>query len=492
MPSLVVHPSTSSRPPAVLTLLLLGALAGCRGLPDEPAAQLTARAAPQLSSGSAAQSLPERWWQLYRDPQLDRLVAQALNHNQDLAAAAAHVDALLAHLEQVDGERQPSTLLTYGVGYGRSRDDQTLAQARDEQVEAQWSHAPGFSLSYTLDLWGEVRYRLAAARADADAARALEDEWRVTVAAQTTRAYGQACVYAFSRQVQLHSVQVLERSVDVTRRLQKAGAATALDLARLNGLLEETRAPLPMLTARYQAALYELAVLSGVPPLEVARQTCARRPQLQAPLPVGDGWVLVQRRADIRRAERQLQAATLAIGIARAELYPRVTFGAALESSASSLGKLGTSEALVYSVGPLLSWRFPQRGVAQAQVSQRRAQAREAQARFDGTVLRALKQVEQALALYQGEQQRRQALQAALDNSQQAHELATRSYRAGALDALQLLDSERNLVNLQARVAQADLRLINRQIDLFQALGGGWQRNDQPQPLPLAALGAKP
>ena len=146
----------------------------------------------------------------------------------------------------------------------------------------------------------------------------------------------------------------------------------------------------------------------------------------------------------------------------------------------------------MYSVGPLLSWRFPNRGVAQAQVGQRRAQAREAQARFDATVLSALKQVEQALALYQGEQQRHQALQAALDNSQQAFELATRSYRAGALDALQLLDSERSLVSLQATLAQADLRLINRQIDLFQALGGGWQRDDQPQPLPLAALGAKP
>lgn len=492
MPSLVVHPPTSNRSPAALTLLLLGALAGCSGLPDEPAAPLAAQAIPQLSSGSATQALPQRWWQLYRDRQLDLLVEQALRHNKDLEAAAAHVDALLARLEQVDRQRQPSTLLTYGVGYGRSRDDQTLAQATGEHADAEWSHAPGFSLSYTLDLWGEVRYRLAAARADADAARALEDEWRVTVAAQTTRAYGQACVYAFSSQVQRHSVQVLERSVEVTRKLQQAGAATALDLARLNGLLEQTRAPLPMLTARHQAALYELAVLSGMRPQDVARNSCAQPPQLQAPLPVGDGWALVQRRADIRRAERQLQAATLAIGVARAELYPRVTFGAALESSASSLGKLGDSEALVYSVGPLLSWRFPNRGVAQARVGQRQAQAREAQARFDGTVLSALKQVEQALALYQGEQQRRQALQAALDNSQQAFELATRSYRAGALDALQLLDSERSLVSLQATLAQADLRLVNRQIDLFQALGGGWQRDDQPQPLPLAALGAKP
>lgn len=492
MPSLVVHPPTSHRSPASLTLLLLGALAGCSGLPDEPAAQLTAQAAPQLSSGSATQPLPQRWWQLYRDPQLDRLVEQALSHNKDLEAAAAHVDALLARLEQVDSERQPSSLLTYGVGYGRSRDDQTLAQASGKHADAQWSHTPGFALSYTLDLWAEVRYRLAAARADADAARALEDEWRVTVAAQITRAYGQACVYEFSRQVQRHSVQVLERSVEVTRALQKAGVATALDLARLDGLLEETRAPLPMLTARRQAALYELAVLSGVAPQDVARNSCARPPQLQAPLPVGDGWALVQRRADIRRAERQLQAATLAIGVARADLYPRVTFGAALESSASSLGKLGDSEALVYSVGPLLSWRFPHRGVAQAQVGQRRAQAREAQARFDGTVLNALKQVEQALALYQGEQQRRQALQAALDSSQRAFELANRSFRAGALDALQLLDSERSLVNLQATLAQADLRLINRQIDLFQALGGGWQRDDHPQPIPLATLGATP
>ena len=115
MPSLVVHPPTSNRFPAALTLLLLGALAGCSGLPDEPAAQLMAQAIPQLSSGSATQALPQRWWQLYRDRQLDLLVEQALNHNKDLEAAAAHVDALLARLEQVDSQRQPSTLLTYGV-----------------------------------------------------------------------------------------------------------------------------------------------------------------------------------------------------------------------------------------------------------------------------------------------------------------------------------------------------------------------------------------
>ncbi|MFO2466434.1 efflux transporter outer membrane subunit [Pseudomonas sp. 15FMM2] len=476
----------------LMTAALLGALTGCNSVPGELSSPLKAQVVAQLPSESPGQALLVRWWQLYRDPQLDALVEHALAHNKDLEAAAAHVDVLLARLNQVDAQRQPSTTLAYGLDYGRSRDDQTLAQASGQRAGAEWSHAPEFSLSYTLDLWGEMRYRLAAARADADAARALQDEWRVTVAAQTTRAYGQACVYGFAAQVQRRSVQVLEEQVAVTRKLQRAGAATALDLARLNGLLEETRAPLPMFVAHRQAALYELAVLSGLPADRISQQSCMQTPQLQAALPVGDGWALVQRRADIRRAERQLQAATLAIGVARSELYPRVTFGALLGSSASSLGKLGDSHALVYSIGPLVSWRFPNRNVALAQVDQRRAEAREALARFDGTVLNALKQVEQSLALYQGEQQRRQTLEAALDHSRQAFDLAARSFRAGALDALQLLDSERSLVSLQATLAQADLRLLNRQIDLFQALGGGWQRNDQTVPSPLAILGAKP
>ncbi|MFC6336293.1 efflux transporter outer membrane subunit [Pseudomonas sp. CCM 7891] len=462
-------------------------LAGCSATSSGPSRLVEAQPALRLSSESAT-PLPARWWQLYLDPQLDALVERALRHNKNLEAAAAHVDALLARLEQVDGERWPSTSLDYGLAYGRSRDDQTLAQAIYQPADGQWSHSPEISLSYTLDLWGEVRYRIAAARADAEAARALEDELRVTVAAQTARAYAQACVYGMRAQVQAHSVQLLEQSVEITGKLQKAGVATDLDKVRLKSLLEETRAPLPMFAAKQKSALYELAVLSGLPSRQVATHSCTHGPQLRAPLPVGDGWALLQRRADIRRAERQLQSATLSIGVARAELYPRITFGAMLGSSASSLGKLGGSDAMVYSIGPLVSWRFPNRQIAQSRIKQHQAQARQALAQFDGTVLTALKQVEQALALYQGEQQRRQALEAALRNSRQAHTLASRSYRAGALGALQLLDSERNLVSLQASLTQADLRLINRQIDVFQALGGGWQRNEKT----IADLGATP
>jgi outer membrane protein TolC len=247
-----------------------------------------------------------------------------------------------------------------------------------------------------------------------------------------------------------------------------------------------------MFTARRQSALYELAALSGQTPEKVIALRCAQAPQLQAPLPVGEGWALVQRRADIRRAEARLRSATASTGVARAQLYPRITFGAMLGSSAASLGKLGNADAVVYGIGPLLSWQFPDRQIAHARISQRQAETHQALAQFDATVLGALKQVEQALALYQGEQQRRQAVADALDNSRRAFDLARRGFQAGGLDALQLLDSERNRVSLEARLAQVDLQLINRQIDVFQALGGGWQRDDPASSLTVNTLGARP
>ena len=457
---------------AIASLALV--LAACSGAPP---VTLTAQPAPRLSMPTA-EPLPARWWQLYRDPQLDTLVQRALRENKDLTAAAAHVDALLARLQQVDGERRPATTLSYGLEFGRSQDDQTLAEATDQPAHGQWSHTPAFGLSYTLDLWGAVRYRIAAARADAQVARAVADEVRVTVAAQTARAYAQACAYNRQARVQRHSLQLLEQSVDVALRLQRAGAATELEVARLRSLAEETRAPLPMFTARRQVALYELAVLTGQRPEQMAAYTCDQAPRLHAPLPVGDGWALVQRRADIRRAQARVRSATSSVGLAHAQLYPRVTFGGLLGSSAASLGKLGESDAVVYGIGPLVSWQFPNRQVAHGRVQQRQAEADEALAQFDATVLGALKQVEQSLALYQGQQQRRQALDVALDHSRHAFDLASHGYRAGELDALQLLDSERNRVSLEARLAEADLQLINRQIDVFQALGGGWQRDD--------------
>ena len=137
---------------------------------------------PGLSrvAGTRGDALPAQWWTLYQDPGLNHLVAAALRHNRDLAAADAHARALLGHLRGAQGERWPRTEVGYGYQYGRDGDDQTLAEATDEDLHSQWKHTARLDLSYQLDLWGEVRARIAAAKADAEAAQAARDLLRVS------------------------------------------------------------------------------------------------------------------------------------------------------------------------------------------------------------------------------------------------------------------------------------------------------------------------
>lgn len=428
---------------------------------------------PGLSrvAGTRGDALPAQWWTLYQDPGLNHLVAAALRHNRDLAAADAHARALLGHLRGAQGERWPRTEVGYGYQYGRDGDDQTLAEATDEDLHSQWKHTARLDLSYQLDLWGEVRARIAAAKADAEAAQAARDLLRVSVASQTTLAYVRACALARRAEVQRRSVGLLDASLALSERQLAAGLSSELQRRRLLALRERTRAALPMLEARRRAALYELALLSGRSPrqLDAPAATCAGIPQLRRALPTGDGWSLLARRPDVRAAERRLAAADARRALAEAELYPRISFAVGAETSAVTLAGLGGSGALAYAAGPLLSWRFPNRESARGRLDSAAAERDAALARFDGAVLGALREVERALALYAGERQRRADLQRALDEQRHAYRLARSNYRAGALDALELLDSQRSLVADRARLVDAEMRVAERQVELFRA-----------------------
>ena len=190
---------------------------------------------PGLSrvAGTRGDALPAQWWTLYQDPGLNHLVAAALRHNRDLAAADAHARALLGHLRGAQGERWPRTEVGYGYQYGRDGDDQTLAEATDEDLHSQWKHTARLDLSYQLDLWGEVRARIAAAKADAEAAQAARDLLRVSVASQTTLAYVRACALARRAEVQRRSVGLLDASLALSERQLAAGLSSELQRRRL-------------------------------------------------------------------------------------------------------------------------------------------------------------------------------------------------------------------------------------------------------------------
>ena len=390
-------------------------------------------------AGTRGDALPAQWWTLYQDPGLNHLVAAALRHNRDLAAADAHARAL-GHLRGAQGERWPRTEVGYGYQYGRDGDDQTSPKPPTRSCAASGNTPPASTCPTSWTCGGEVRARIAAARR-----MPKRRKRRATCSGSAWPARPPSPTSAPAPwrdgQVQRRSVGLLDASLALSERQLAAGLSSELQRRRLLALRERTRAALPMLEARRRAALYELALLSGRSPrqLDAPAATCAGIPQLRRALPTGDGWSLLARRPDVRAAERRLAAADARRALAEAELYPRISFAVGAETSAVTLAGLGGSGALAYAAGPLLSWRFPNRESARGRLDSAAAERDAALARFDGAVLGALREVERALALYAGERQRRADLQRALDEQRHAYRLARSNYRAGALDAPELL-----------------------------------------------------
>ena len=440
-------------------------------------AGVAAAAAAAAGAGAAPYAdttLPPHWWRLYHDPVLDRLVEQALAHNTDLRQALANLEREHAIEDEVAGHARPSAAVEGGPAYGHVSGLSLLS--KDVQPPSEWQYVGGAALSYELDLFGRLRRAIEGSRADGEAAQAAVDLVRVNVAAGTARAYADACSSSLRLDSARHSVQLQAEALEVSERLQSAGRVGVTDAARARSQLEQLRAAMPPLEARRQAALYRLATLTGELPQDFPRDVaaCTTPPRVAGTVPVGDGAALLRRRPDIRAAERQLAAATAGIGVATADLYPRVTLGLQA-TSAGPGGDFGGRDTFAWSIGPLISWTIPINGIAQARAAQARAGTQAALARFDATVLTALRETETALDTYAHELDRHAALQAARDESATVAEQARRLYRSGRTGYLDALDAERGLASNEAALAASDAELADDQVTLFLALGGGWE-----------------
>lgn len=410
---------------------------------------------------------PGRWWSLFNDPVLDRLITQALTANTDLRVAAANLARARAVLRETRAGTLPTTNLsgsaTYANPPGPGGSDTT--------------YDAGLDVGYQLDLFGRLRRATEASRADVDAVQAAFDVARISVAAETARAYADACSTGRQLNVARQTVRIQEQTFDLTRRLVEGGRGTALDTGQAGALLETTRATLPTLEAQRQTALYRLAVLTGVPPTQVPADaaTCDTPPSVARPIPVGNGATLLARRPDIRQAERELAAATARIGVATAGLYPDVSIGASVGSTATSPGGLLSSDGFRFGLGPLISWTFPNTRVARARIAQSEASTQAALARFDGTWLGALEETESALTRYSRGLERIAALRRAEANSAEAARIARLRYRGGRESFQIVLEAERSLAQSESALAQAEAQLSDDLVTLFLALGGGWQ-----------------
>ena len=459
--------------PSVAALVLAGCMVG----PDyrSPAPQASSQA-PFVSSASPAftqDQPPGRWWSLFADPTLDRLVEQALVANTDLRVAAANLRRARAVLRETRSGLFPSATANASATYSRQSGDQLGFQGVASEGE---SYDAGIDVSYQVDLFGRIRRALVASRADAGAAQAAFDVSRITVAAETARAYADACSAGRQLAVARESLRIQEETFELTRRRVEGGRGTALDTGQAGAQLEQVRASIPTLEGQRQTALFRLSVLTGRPPAEFPREVagCETPPALARPIPVGDGATLLSRRPDVRQAERELAAATARVGVATASLYPSVSLGGSVGTSSTSLSGLGSSDSFRFSVGPLISFSLTNLVVGRARIAQAQASADGALANFEGTWLRALEETESALTRYARELDRREALRRSQTQAAEAARIARLRYQAGRESFQIVLDNERSLSSIEAELARSEAQLSDNLVSLFLALGGGW------------------
>ncbi|MFB1481655.1 efflux transporter outer membrane subunit [Corallococcus sp. RDP092CA] len=427
------------------------------------------------------------WWKLYDDAALDGFVQQALEHNRDLAVAAANLTRARAVLDEVRAARSPSATVEAGVSYNLAA---AAASGLPEPLSPVGRFDAGFSVAYQLDLFGRIRRGIEASNADLEASRATYDASRITVVAETARAYADACIAGHQLEVAQRTVKLFEESLLLTERQVKAGRLGGLDVVRARAQVSQTRAALPPLQAAQKGALFRLAVLTGHPPSEAPLQvaSCTTPPRLTSVLPTGDGVGFLRRRPDIRGAERRLAAATARIGVSVADLYPAVSLGVSAGLTSLTAEGFASDRALRFGLGPLIRWTAPN-GAPQARIRQAEAATQAAAADFDRVVLGALRELETALTGYARELERNAELVVARDQSAEAVRLARQLLAAGASGTLDVLDAERTLATADAALAVSDGALSSQQIAIFLALGGGWETGQES---PVAARDAAP
>jgi multidrug efflux system outer membrane protein len=463
---------------ALATLLL----ASCAVGPDYHAPPVAPAVLQNSQSSNFVTQSPEAlWWQEFADPELDNLVAHALAANLDLRSAYDRVLAARAVFVETKLDYAPHVQLqgTY------SHFDQQQPGFGTNRINAQ-SDSLGFDAAWEIDLFGHVRRSVEAARADLGAERANYQDTQVTVAAEVARNYFELRGAQRRLTVARENLNTEHQTLELTQLLDEAGRGSELDVQRSRARLKATEATIPPLEAAEKQAGYRLAVLLGqrpgaldqeLKPADVATYAKA--------LPIGDPAELLRRRPDVRAAERQLAAATARVGVATADLFPRVNVTGFVGFLSGDVGRLfsttASNNAQAWSITPAVSWAAFDIGTVRARLRASEAQSDAAAANYEKVVLSALEETENSLVAYSAQQAQLKSLTDQAQASRRAAELADAQYREGVADFLILLDAQRTQLEAEDSVVQAQTAVNVSVVAIYKALGGvGQPLQDAP------------
>lgn len=473
----------------VLSPLGLGVLAGllsaCAavgpdyvGPPATPAAELPAYPSSVPAGESiVATAPPDAWWRELADAELNALIDAALSANYDLRVAVANVEAARAALDEVRTRRRPRVDLNANVQEGRNAAALVPQLEADNAQPTLSSGSFGLDLTWELDLFGRIRRSVEAATAEIGSQEAVRNGVVTAVLARVARAYVDLRGAQARLDVAERNVAVQRQTLELVSLLNTEGAATELDLARARTQLLTSQATIPSLQAQATTALNRLSTLTAQAP-----GTWSARLAPHAPLPSLPSFValgtpadLLRRRPDVLAAERALAAAAARIGIATADLFPTVSFGARIGVGAMPLSGLTSAGAPFFGLGPAVSWNLFDREATYARIRQQDSAAAAGMARYEAAVTTALEEVDTAVNAWLNERDRRAQLLTARDESRNAHRLAQLRYREGVEDFLTVLDAERSLLSIEDQLALSEINLTQQLIAIYLALGGGWE-----------------
>jgi NodT family efflux transporter outer membrane factor (OMF) lipoprotein len=466
--------------PALFTsLFCLAIVAGCAVGPNyhPPKTAAPAQWSSPLAGGETnAPAALAGWWKNFGDTNLDSLMTLAVRSNLDLRIAEAHVREARAERDVATGSWWPSVDGT--AGYSRNRWGANSFPPIPPGTPLDYNlYNAGFDAAWELDLFGGTRRAVEAANAEIGAAEYGQRDVLVSLLAEVARNYITARGYQQRVAITRENISVQKDILNLTRSRYQNGLGSDLDVQQATALLAATESQVPSLETGFQQSVHHLAVLLGRPPGALLEAMSAEKsiPATPPAVPVGLPSDLLLRRPDVQRAERELAAATARIGVARSDLFPKfsLTGMAGLESvSASDWFDYGSR---YWSAGPTVQWELFEAGSIRANVRVQNARQEQVLDTYEKTVLTALEDVENALTAYAKEQIRREALARSAQADRQALDLSNELYTSGLTDFLHVLDSERSLYAAQDALVQSDQTIALNLVQLYKALGGGWQ-----------------
>ena len=453
-------------------MLLLGAcsLAPPLKVPQVPTAPAYKELGPWTEARPADRLPRDSWWSLYDNAELDELENRLIAGNPTLAAAVANYAQAKALGDQARAGLFPTLALNAGAQRAHNSVNAPVTNAGRSYDD----YLVGGSVSYELDLWGQIRNEVRAGEANAAASAADLESARLSLVAQLVQDYVQLRSLDQQSAILEDTVQAFTRALSITQQRHAAGIAPGLDVAQAQTQLDAARSQASQILVQRALMEHAIAALIGM-----SASTFALKPaivHIELPqVPSGLPTTLLERRPDVAAAERRMIAANAEIGVARAAYFPSLTLNAQGGYQSTSVTNLLSAPSSFWALGPNVLLSVFDGGLRRAQVAQARALFDASAANYRGTALAAFQQVEDSLAALNHYHDAALEERAAVDAAQRTLDLSMALYKQGATDYLTVVTSQTALLQAQLQALNLDTLQLLGSVDLVRALGGGWE-----------------